>query len=84
MIIGRIQGATRTLGKPANWDQSHPDTQCEALSILDVAPCDGGPAMVSAWFPSPEEISLLQAGQPVYLSIFGTAHPPVALWVLSE
>lgn len=81
MIIGRIQGATRVLGKPIDWDQEHPDTSCGSLPILDVGPEHGGPFMVSAWFPSPEEVERLRAGQPIYLSVYGSVHPPVALWV---
>ncbi len=81
MIMGRIRGATRVLGKPAKWDETNPDQDCSALAIVDISPEQGGPQMVSAWFPTPDEMALLQAGQPVYLSIFGTVHPPVALWV---
>ncbi len=81
MIIGRIEGATRVLGKPKDWDESHPDQRCGALAVLDIPPGQGGPAMVSAWFPTPDEVERLRQGQPVYLSIFGTGHPPVALWV---
>jgi len=84
MIIGRIRGATRVLGKPANWEETNPDTQCGALAIVDVPVEQGGPQMVSAWFPTPEEMKLLQAGQPVYLSIWGTSHPPVSIWVPAE
>jgi hypothetical protein len=84
MIIGRIRGATRVLGKPANWHETHPDQECGELAIVDIPAEQGGPQMVSAWFPTPEEMMLLRSGQPVYLSIFGTVHPPVALWVPKE
>lgn len=81
MIIGRINGATRVLGKPSNWDEEHPDQTCGALAIADIPPERGGPQMVSAWFPTPDELRLMQEGQPVYLSVWGTVHPPVSLWV---
>ena len=35
--------------------------------------------MVSAWLPSPDELRLIAAGAPIYLYVYGTAHPPV--WV---
>lgn len=81
MIIGRIRGATRVLGKPANWDETNPGTKCGELAIVDVPTENGDQVMVSAWFPTPDEMRLLQAGQPVYLSVWGTCHPPVGLWV---
>ena len=81
MIIGHIAGATRHLGKPKNWDETNPGQSCGSLPILDVTAEQGGPGMISAWFPTPDEVALLQAGQPVYLMVHGSAHPPVALWV---
>lgn len=81
MIIGRIRGATRVLGKPEGWDEQHPEIACQGLPILDLPADQGGPAMVSAWFPTPDEVKRIIAGEPVYLSIFGHGHPPVALWV---
>ena len=81
MIIGRIRGATRELGKPVDWDEHHPDQKCGSLAVVDIPASQGRPMMISAWFPTPDEVKLLQAGQPVYLSVWGTAHPPVGLWV---
>lgn len=37
--------------------------------------------ITSAWMPSPEELALLNAGQPVQLHIYGNGHPVVALTV---
>lgn len=39
------------------------------------------PGVVSYWQPSPEELALLNAGRPVYLSCWGMTHPPVAIGV---
>lgn len=33
-------------------------------------------AMASAWQPTPEEIALIVAGAPIYLSIFNGPYPP--------
>lgn len=73
MQIGRITGATRILGKsqgymglplrdePINCKVSGPNT----------------PSMVTAWHPTPKELEALNAGAPVHVRIFGTAHPPI-------
>jgi hypothetical protein len=76
MLIGHIAGATRDLGKPADWDEAR-DGRCQSLPVLDVE-TPAGPAMVSAWFPSAEDIAQLAAGQPLHLWIYGRTHPVVA------
>ena len=40
-----------------------------------------GPAMMSLWEPTPEEIERLNAGAPVSLLVIGTVHPPVSIGV---
>jgi hypothetical protein len=79
MIPGRIEGATRRLGAPRDWDKDR-DGPCSALAIRD-EPTDAGPGMTSAWQPTPDEIARLAAGASIYLTILGTAHPPVSLAV---
>lgn len=37
--------------------------------------------ITSAWMPSPEELALLNAGQPVQLHVYGALHPVVSLTV---
>lgn len=76
MLIARIEGATRTLGKPEDMT----DEQCKPLSIKDEM-WDGVPVMISAWEPSPAEINALLSGAKVHLYIFGHAHPPVYVGV---
>jgi hypothetical protein len=80
MIIGRIAGATRELGKPANWNAER-DGECGSLAILDVTAEGGHNVMMSAWYPTPDEVARIAAGEPVYLSIWGVMHPPVMLSV---
>jgi hypothetical protein len=77
-----IKGATRYLGAPAGWNPEK-DGPCEHLAIVDFPPIEtgGSPTMVSAWEPTPVELARLNAGGKVYLSIVGTGHPPVWLWV---
>ena len=78
MEIGRILGATRNLGAPVDWDKDK-DGPCVGLPIRDEPHTAGTNRMVSAWLPSPDELRLIAAGAPIYLYVYGTAHPPV--WV---
>lgn len=79
MMIGRIHGATRVLGKP----QGMTDEECGSLAIRDME-AHGAPVMLSAWHPTPAEVKRMAAGEAVYLWVYGTAHPPVALSVAGE
>lgn len=42
------------------------------------------PGVISYWQPTPEELALLNAGRPLYLSFVGLTHPPVALGVQGD
>lgn len=77
MEIGRIEGATRMLGAPADWNAER-DGPCLGLPIRDEMRGDLL-HMTSAWFPTAAELALLQAGAPVHLVVIGAGHPPV--WV---
>ena len=72
MQIGRIEKATRVLGKqqgymglPVRDEVVSPDTAC----------------MVTAWLPTPAELALLNAGASVHVRILGTVHPPIKVEV---
>lgn len=75
MIIGHIEGATRILQAPPG----RPDVA--PLAIRDVVYEDGTRAVMSAWMPTPEELARLNAGEPVYLILFGTTMPPAYVGV---
>jgi len=77
MHIGRIRDASRTLNAPRNWDKAV-DGACVGLPVRDEMTAAGA-AMTSAWYPTPEEIARIVADAPVYLTVLGTAHPPVAM-----
>ncbi len=79
MEIGRIKGATRTLGAPKDWNADR-DGPCIGLPIRDERH-GGQPCMESEWYPTPSEIAAMAFGQPVKLRVLGTVHPPVALYV---
>lgn len=79
MLVNRIQGATRNLGKPSDWDDSKGN--CVSLPIRDEVLSGGIPCMVSSWQPTPEEAERIAAGAPIWLRIVGVSHPPVSLEV---
>lgn len=71
MMIKRIEGATRVLGKQQGYI---------GLPVLDTV-VDGIPVMETLWEPLPDEIRRIVAGAPVKLRVQGTAHPPVMVEV---
>ncbi len=79
MISGRIAGETRNLGAPRGWNVEERG-HCGSLAIRD-EPTTAGPGMTSAWYPTAEEIARIAAGAPIYLTIIGQVHPPVAMSV---
>ena len=75
MMIGRIENATRVIGKTQGY---------LGLPLRDeVVNCsvngEGTPAMTTAWLPTPEELVALNAGAAVHVRIIGTQHPPIML-----
>jgi S-adenosylhomocysteine hydrolase len=64
-------------GAPKDWDQR--EIPCGALAITRVTVDQVGPAMVSYWRPTDEEIIHLARGGLVALWIYGTTHPVVAM-----
>lgn len=77
MIIKRICGATRTLGKSQGYLGL--PLRDEVINCAVGGP--GTPRMLTAWEPTPEELERLNRGGLVYLSIHGNVHPPVMLTV---
>ncbi|MDR6394663.1 hypothetical protein [Herbaspirillum seropedicae] len=81
MLIKRIDGSTRQLGAPADWDGK--DMSCGVLPILDVQTPEGN-FMFSAWEPTPPELDALNKGANILLGVRGTAHPVVSLQVAAD
>lgn len=73
MIIGRIPGATRVLGK----SQGYLGLPIRDEVIEEGVNGPGTPCMVTAWEPTPDEIARLVNGASVQVRILGTAHPPI-------
>lgn len=77
MQIGRVTGATRTIGKSQGY---------MGLPIRDeIVNCTIGgedtPSMVTAWLPTPKELEALNAGASVHVRLLGTGHPPIMVEV---
>jgi len=77
MLIGRITGATRVLGKSQGY---------LGLPVRDEKlNCSVGgeetPCMTTAWFPTPEELAAMNAGAPVHVRLIGVNHPPIMVEV---
>lgn len=79
MHIGRIADATHILGAPDDWDKQK-QGHCAGLPVRKEV-TNVGLQMTSAWLPTPEEIARIAAGAPIYLTVVGGMHPPVAMTV---
>jgi hypothetical protein len=77
MLIGRIPGATRVLGK----SQGYLGLPLRDELIEEGVNGANTPCMTTAWLPTPDELERLNNGAAVHLRILGTAHPPVILEV---
>lgn len=78
MEIVKIDGATRVLGKPADWDESQ--GECVELPIVDHP--EGW--MVSEWRPTQEELRALIEGGSIRLWVQGSAHPAVFIEAIEQ
>lgn len=77
MEIGRIQGATRVIGR----SQGYYGLPLRDIVVNDTVNGPDTPAMQTAWLPSVDELTAMVAGAPIILTILGSAHPPVMVSV---
>lgn len=77
MRIGPIPGETRVVG--ASQGYLGLPLRDEFVNCSVNGP--GTPAMVSAWYPTPEELEALQRGAPVHVRILGVIPPPMMVEV---
>ncbi len=77
-----IEGMTRDLTKPSDWDEQR-DGTCGSLPIRDQDFLFGN-GMVSNWKPSALDLEVLNAGGVIQLVVCGTVHPPVSITVQKE
>jgi len=64
------------MGSPSGMED-----ECGTLEISEVHDPIWGNQMRSAWMPTDEERAAIASGAPVILSIVGTSHPVVAVFV---
>jgi hypothetical protein len=77
MIIARIDGATRSVGKGQGYLELHIRDEVVNCAVTG----EGTPAMVTAWIPTPKELEAINAGAPITVRIIGVAHPPIMVGV---
>lgn len=80
MLIGRIEGFTRDLGRPLDWDE---ETQgpCASLPIKDII-VGGNNFMESIHEFTPDEITAILNGAKLHLGVSGKTHPVIFTYVL--
>ncbi|ACS41623.1 hypothetical protein [Methylorubrum extorquens] len=79
MLIQRISGTTRVLGKAQGY--SGLPVKDEPIDMAFDGGVERVNMMVTAWEPTPDELARLNAGAPILLHILGEAHPPVRMEV---
>ncbi len=77
MLIGRIEGATRVLGKSQGYFglpvRDEPMIDSTTDSLVDT--------MTTAWFPDPGELRRINEGEAIHCRLFGNQHPPIYIGV---
>lgn len=68
--------SNRVLGAP----KGVPIEECAPLPITDTT-MNGDPAVASFWYPSIEELAMLNVGKGVCVVIAGITHPPISVGV---
>lgn len=79
MDILKQPNATRSLGKPANWNDETMGV-CETLDIVDIEDAHAC-WQVSHWKPSAKELAELNANGVIELWVSGPTHPVVSVAV---
>lgn len=74
MYPGTIRGHNFTYTAPQGVDNCQ-DLRVRVDHFRDIR------IISSAWFPTPEELAALNAGEPIVLSIYGADHPVVSVSV---
>lgn len=74
MQVGHIRNSNFCYTAPEGMDN------CQDLHVR-VTEEQGIRIITSAWFPTPDELKRMQAGQPIYLHVYGSGHPVVSMSV---
>lgn len=67
--------ANFTYGPPAGMDESHCKSVPAHVGVVEGGPFDGEKVVIVAWKPDTKDLEHLQAGQPVYLVMYGGLMP---------
>ncbi len=67
--------ANRRYGPPEGMAESQVMTIHAFAGVVADGSIDGSPIVVTAWQPTPEEIALIQAGAPIFLTFMGGLPP---------
>lgn len=76
MRPGDIRFATHSFSAPKGWDEAK-NGECDTLTVRRRNET-GNHTFESAWYPTPEELALLNAGEPVILTVWNS-QPPVSI-----
>ncbi len=78
----KISGCTRSIGKPAGWDEAL-DGPCGTLHVRDQIDITSGiNFMQSLWKPTRDELAVLNGGGMILLSIAGAVHPVMSMEIV--
>lgn len=77
MLIGYIEGATRTIGK----SQGYEGLPVRDGKVNSTVTGPDTPVMVTAWQPTPVELIALNAGASIHVILVGNNHPPIMVEV---
>ncbi len=72
-VLRQPEGATREVCRPLPITRVAYEHQWISGKMI--------PGVISFWQPTAEQLALLNAGKPVFLSFMGATHPPVAVGV---
>lgn len=77
----KLTDATRSLGKPSDWDSSK--GECETLDVHDLS-TENGNFMISIWELDDEDMDVLTKTRRISLWVRGVDHPVISLGVVNE
>lgn len=78
MTPGSIRDSNFTFKAPPDMEN------CQDLRVRIAKDAQDNMTITSAWYPSPDEVRALAAGQPVWVTVWGNGLPPMALGVPVE
>lgn len=81
MIVNRIEGCTRELGKSQGFTSLPIRDTTVLIQSRNGRDTIETAVMVSSWEPSIDELKKMINGAPILLWVYGTKHPPIRIEV---